>query len=264
MTETTEGLDSQTRPTTKLSGNLGLLSIVFMVLAAAAPLTVVGGPVPLAFAIGNGPGVPATFIISSVVLVLFAVGFTTMTRFVPSAGAFYSYAFKGLGRKTGIGTGYAALLVYFTLYAGVYGLLGVAINALSTSLGGPDLAWWVWAILVLALITFLGYRNIELSGKILGVLLAAEVIIVVVLDAAIVFAGGGDEGLSTAFLDPTVIFSGAPGVAFLFAILGFIGIEATVVFRGEARNPEKTIPRATYIAVAFIGIFYALTSVLRR
>lgn len=245
---------------TKLSGNLGLFSIVFMVLAAAAPLTVVGAPVPLAFAIGNGAGVPAAFIITGIVLVFFAIGFTTMTPFVPSAGAFYSYAFKGIGRKAGIGTGYAALVSYFTLYVGVFALLGTGTDALVRSFGGPGMPWWIWALLALALISFLGYRNIELSGRVLTVLLIAEVVIVVALDAAIIFAGGGEEGFSTAFLDPSVVFSGAPGVAFLFAVLGFIGIEATAVFRNEAKEPNKTIPRATYIAVAFIGLFYALTS----
>ncbi len=35
-----------TAPATKLRGNLGVTSIVFMVVAAAAPLTVVGGVIP--------------------------------------------------------------------------------------------------------------------------------------------------------------------------------------------------------------------------
>lgn len=45
----------------------------------------------------------------------------------------------------------------------------------------------------------------------------------------------------------------------LFALTGFIGFEATAVFRDEARTPERTIPRATYLAVTIIGVFYALS-----
>ena len=45
----------------------------------------------------------------------------------------------------------------------------------------------------------------------------------------------------------------------LFSLTGFIGFEATAVFRDEARDPERTIPRATYAAVLIIGGFYALT-----
>jgi amino acid transporter len=45
----------------------------------------------------------------------------------------------------------------------------------------------------------------------------------------------------------------------LFALTGFIGFEATAVFRDEARDPERTIPRATYLAVLIIGAFYAVS-----
>jgi len=259
MSDRTRGAAPQHSPT-RLHGKLGLVSIVFMVVAGAAPLTVVGGPVPLAFAYGNGAGVPTMFVLTGVVLLLFAVGFTAMSRFVPSAGGFYSYAFIGLGRRTGIGTGYAALLSYFTLYAGMYGLLGPAIDSLVTSFGGPSLHWWWWSLISLLTVTLVGYRSIEFSGKLLGVLLAAEVFIVVVLDIVVTFTNAHGRGMSTGFADPTDVLSGAPGVAFLFAILGFIGFEATVVFRDEARNPDKTLPRATYVAVIFITAFYSLTS----
>ena len=246
--------------TSRLRGRLGLASIVFMVVAAAAPLTVIGGPVPIAFATGNGPGVPMMFIITGAVLVFFAMGYSSMSRFVPSAGAFYSYSFIGIGRKAGIGTGYAALLSYLSLYVGMFGLLGPAIDGLVVSAGGPSLPWWVWSIIALSVITIIGYFNIDLSGKVLAVLLVAEVAVVVVLDVAILMTDAHGQGLSTGFLDPTVVFSGAPGVSFLFAVLGFIGIEATAVFRDEARDPVKTVPRATYLAVFFITAFYAVTS----
>ena len=45
----------------------------------------------------------------------------------------------------------------------------------------------------------------------------------------------------------------------MWAFFGFIGFEATAVFRNEAKDPEKTIPRATYIAVAFIALFYGFS-----
>ncbi len=68
--------DGPPAPVRQLRGNLGVASIVFMVVAAAAPLGVIGGVVPLGIASGNGAGFPATFIISTVILLFFAVGFT--------------------------------------------------------------------------------------------------------------------------------------------------------------------------------------------
>jgi len=45
----------------------------------------------------------------------------------------------------------------------------------------------------------------------------------------------------------------------LYAILVFMGFEATALFRDEVRDPDKTIPRATYGAVIFVGALYTLS-----
>ncbi|NKX50562.1 APC family permease, partial [Arthrobacter deserti] len=203
---------------------------------------------------------PFAFVIATAVLLLFSAGYTSMTRFVPSAGAFYSYVDKGLGRSAGLGAAFVALLAYLALEAGVFGLFGPALASLVESYGGPALPWWVWAALGFAVVVLFGYRNIELSGKVLAVLLLAEVAIVLALDAAILFSGGGPEGLAAGIISPAEILSGAPGVGILFAILSFIGFEATAVFRDEARDPDRTIPKATYISLLSIGGFYTLSS----
>jgi amino acid transporter len=263
-TETSVGspiadVPSRAAGTTKLRGNLGVWSIVFMVAAAASPLGVIGGPVPIGIAAGDGTGFPGTYIITGVALLLFAIGFTTMTPHVRTAGAFYAYVDKGLGRSTGLGSGFAALLSYITLEAGVYGLIGPGIDNLLVSYGLPHVPWWVYAAAIFVIVTFLGHRNIELSGKVLAIGLLAEVAIVLVFDAVVVFQGG-DGGLSNGIVDPTAIFSGAPGLGILFAILSFLGFEATAVFRDEARDPERTVTRATYLALILIAVFYAVSS----
>ncbi|MBD0324568.1 MAG: APC family permease, partial [Aldersonia sp.] len=176
------------------------------------------------------------------------------------AGAFYSYIARGLGRHTGLGAAFLALLSYTAVQGAVYGYIGASTDAFVTSHGGPHLPWYVWSLAAMAAVAVLGYRHIDLSGKVLGVLLVCEVGIVVVIDAAIIGRGGGDEGLSTAALNPGAFFSGAPGIALIFAIAGYIGFEATAVFRDEARDPARTIPRATYLSLLLIGGFYALSS----
>lgn len=243
-----------------LRGNLGVASIVSIVVAAASPLGVIGGPVPLGIASGNGAGFPFSFVIATLVLLLFAVGFTQMTRFVPTAGAFYSYVGKGLGRGPGLGAAFVALLAYLALEAGVFGLFGPGLGELVQSYGGPDLPWWLWVFVGFIVVTVLGYRNIALSGNLLAVLLIAEVVIVLVLDAVVIFSGGGPEGFARGIVTPTQILSGAPGVGILFAILSFVGFEATAVFRDEVKDPERTIPRATYISLLTIGAFYTVSS----
>jgi amino acid transporter len=48
----------------------------------------------------------------------------------------------------------------------------------------------------------------------------------------------------------------------LFAIMVFLGFEATALFRDEVREPGRTIPRATYGAVLFVGILYTVSCYL--
>jgi amino acid transporter len=263
MSETVSAPESlggeNTAPERHLRGNLGVASIVFMVVAAAAPLGVIGGVVPLGIASGNGAGFPATFIASTIVLLFFAVGFTAMTPYVEEAGAFFSYVRKSLGTPAGIGIAFVALVSYVALEAGVYGLLGPAGAAVVELFEGPSLPWWLFAAAAFAVTTYLGYRNITVSSRVLGVLLTAEIAIVLVLDLVIVVRGG-DHGLSTGIVNPTAIFSGSLGIGLLFAIISYVGFEATAIFRDEARTPEHTIPRATYLALILIGVFYAITS----
>lgn len=248
-------------PTRRLSGTLGAGSIVFMVVAAAAPLTVVAGSVPLGIALGNGAGYPAMYAISAVILLLFAVGFVAMSKHIPNAGAFYTYIGRGLGRGSGLGAAFLALLSYTAVQGAVYGYLGFALNELSTSYGAPSLPWWLWTAVAIVVVALLGYRHIDLSSKVLGVLLVAEIAIVLVVDAAVVLRGGSDaEGLSTGTFHLSEITSGAPGIGLMLAIAGFIGFEATAVFRDEARDPDRTVPLATYVALVLIGVFYSASA----
>jgi len=243
----------------RLSGSLGVTSIVFMVVAAAAPLTVVSSNSPLAIALGNGIGAPYAFLLTAVVLVLFSVGFVTMSPFVKDAGAFFSYVTLGLGRRWGNATAAIALVSYTCIQCAVWGFLGVATDNLLQSYGVPGLPWWVYAIAFIVVTGALGYRHIDLSAKVLGVALVAEILVVVVYDlVASGRAGAADLGHAVAPLSDAT----APGMAaaVTFAIAGFMGFEATVVFRDEARDPNRTIPRATYVSVILIGVFYAVST----
>lgn len=242
-----------------LSGHLGTTSIVFMVVAAAAPLTVIGGNVPLGIAGGNGAGAPVGFIIAALVLLVFSIGFVTMTPHVKRSGAFYAYVRQSLGNRLGMGTAFVALVAYTAIQAGIYGYMGGAISIFVQSFGGPTLPWWLYSGVVLLIVATLGYRHIELSSKVLGVALVLEIGVVLIMDAAILFAGGA-EGITGAAFTPSEVFSGPIGVAILFALTGFIGFESTAIYRDEARDPGRTIPRATFLAVIIIGGFYALSS----
>lgn len=241
-----------------LHGNLGVAGIVFMVLAAAAPLTVIGGNIPLGVGLGNGAGAPMGFVIAAVVLLLFSIGFVAMTPHVHEAGAFFSYVSEGLGPRAGMGTALVALVSYTAMQVGIYGYMGWAVNDTVRNYGGPGVPWPVSAFATLAVVAWLGYRHIDLSAKVLGLALACEVLVVLAMSAAI-FASGGAAGVNIDSFRPAVFWQGSLGVAVLFGFTGFIGFEATAVFRDEAHDPARTIPRATYLAVLLLGAFYTLS-----
>lgn len=253
------GASSQGNNAALLHRGLGVGSIVFMVVAAVAPLGAACAVIPLVFALGGNASAPLYFLGAAVVLYVFAVGFTLMSRHVRNAGAFYSYVTAGLGKVPGAGTASLALVSYAILLVALYALLGVSASAALDAYFGLDVTWWISAFAFLALISALGYRDIELSARVLGVALVLEALVVLVVDFAILFQGG-DSGLSAKPLDPSRVFDGAPGLGLMFAFFAFVGFEATAVFRSEAKDPERTIPRATYIAVGIIGGLYALTS----
>ncbi len=55
-----------------------------------------------------------------------------------------------------------------------------------------------------------------------------------------------------------MLFAPGAGTLFLLAFGAYIGFEGTAIYSEEARDPERSIPRATFIAVGFLAVFYAL------
>ncbi|WP_159766155.1 APC family permease [Streptomyces sp. HM190] len=241
--------------------SLGVLGILFFVLSAQAPLTGIAGAVPIAVAIGTGAGTPAAYLAAGVIILLFSVGFVAMGRHVVDAGAFYTYIGKGLGRPTGSGSAGVALFAYCAVQAAMYGLYGATVSGLVEHYSGVHVAWWVWALVTMVVVQVLGASGIEMGAKILAVFVLAEFSILIAFALVTFFKGGGPEGLGlTDSFSPSAALKGAPGVALMFAVASMFGFEATAIYGEEAREPRKTVPRATYLSVAVITGFFAFTS----
>ncbi|MCX4741578.1 APC family permease [Streptomyces antibioticus] len=250
------------RPAATLKRNaLGVLGILFFVLSAQAPLTGIAGAVPIAVAVGNGPGAPAAYALAGAVILLFSVGFVAMGRHVVNAGAFYTYIGKGLGRTAGSGSAAVALFAYCTVQAAMYGLYGFTVAGLVEHYAGVHIAWWVWSLVTMAAVQILGAAGIELGAKVLAVFVLAEFSILLVFALVTLVKGGGPEGLAfTDTFSPGAALQGAPGVALMFAVASMFGFEATAIYGEEAREPHRTVPRATYLSVAVVTGFFAFTS----
>jgi amino acid transporter len=235
--------------------SMGPFELAFFVVAAAGPLLVVAGFAPLAFLIG-GVGAPGAQLVAALVLLLFAVGFTRMSLRIRNPGAFYSYVGRSLGRPMGGGAAVLALAAYSGIAIGQLGAVGAFAAGTVSRLTGVDVPWPVFSLTAILLVAVLGHRRISLSAKVLGIALLAEVAILLVL-AVPVLLDGGPEGLDFGSFSPSAVFAGG-GTGAMFAIVfgAFIGFESTAIYAEETREPARTVPRATYLAVGFLGIFY--------
>lgn len=256
-TTSTQTVDGTGR---KLQGNLGVFAIMFMIIAGAAPLTTVSATVPVALVVANGVGYPLMYIAAGVLLLFFTIGMVAMTPHVKRSGAFYAYVTAGIGRGSGIATSYVAMFVYSITNFAVWGFMGAVLSEYVASFSGVTIPWWVFSLVVLVIIGITGYMNIDLSAKVLAVVLIGEVLICLVFDIVVTAVGGGPEGLTLAPLMPSHIFAGAPALGVSLAASGFVGFEAAAVFRAEAKDPDKTLPRALYGSLAVISIFYFITA----
>ncbi len=157
--------------TTDLTRSLGVAGIVLMVVAAAAPITVVVANFPLILLESGNVGAPLMILGATLILLLFSVGYTWMTPHVPDAGAFYAYVDRGLGRRAGLGTAAVALLSYVLLTVSMTCYLGVQAGNLLALWTGIELPWWLISGVMIAVVGLLGHRSIDLSAKVLGAVL---------------------------------------------------------------------------------------------
>jgi amino acid transporter len=247
-------------PTGQLrAGSIGLLGVLFLVIATVAPMSGTIGALPVTFGLGTGGGTPGAFILVAIILALFAVGYTAMSRHMATAGGFYVYIGEGLGLRAARAAGYLALFAYTLFQGAIWGTFGFFFNAFTAEWFGWDVSWVLFVLAGIALVGLLGYFEIGVSAKVLGVAVILEVLAILVMAFAITFQGGAN-GLTLEPFDPGVVTRDNLGIGLMFCFLLFIGFEATAIYGEEARDPRRTIPRAAMIAVAVIAAFYVFVS----
>ncbi|GLZ41107.1 amino acid permease [Actinokineospora sp. NBRC 105648] len=231
---------------------------MFLVIAAAAPLGAMVGTVPLAFAIGDGAGFPAMFVLAGLTLGCFSVGYAAMSRRIVNAGGFYAYLSAGLGKPVAVAGGLVATVAYSAVAVGMAGAFGYFAGLVGQGLG-LDLPWPVWSAIGIGGVALLGYRQVDLSAKVLSVLMIGEIGVLLVLDIGIL-ADRGADALPAASFDPGVVFGSGVGVSLMFAFISYIGFESAALYGEETRDPRRSVPLATYLSVAVITVFYAFTA----
>lgn len=253
-------MSAPTTSTTRTAAHrrLGVFAVAFMIVAASAPLTVVAGGVTSSLSVTHVAGVPFGYIVLAVALGIFAIGYAAMSRFITNAGAFYSYVAQGAGRPTGIGASVLALIAYNAMQIGIWGMFGFQVSSFIQEKTGWASPWWLWVFAGIVIVGIMGVNRVDLSAKVLGVLVALEFVVVIVFD--IVSFVHPAEAVTAAPLTPSALFVPGVGAALAFGIAAFMGFESAAIYGEESKDPKRTIPRATFLAVCVIGVFYAFSS----
>lgn len=246
---------------------VGTLGVIFMAVATAAPITAMVGNVPIAVGFGNGSHAPAGYIVATVVLGLFAVGYATMAKHITTTGAFYGYISHGLGRVVGMASGLLITMAYIVFEASLIGIFSFFFKNFLSSQFGLEIHWIVPALLMLVLNAVLTYFDVNLTAKVLGVFLVTEIVMLALGALAVLFKGGGPDGFAVAetlnpigAFTPAAIAGASAGLGLFFAFWSWVGFESTAMYGEESKDPKRIIPRATMIAVLGVGIFYVFVS----
>ncbi|MFI9760860.1 APC family permease [Streptomyces sp. NPDC051963] len=240
---------------------IGLLGVVFMAVATAAPITAMTGNVPFIVSSGNGIGAPASYLVAMVVLAIFSVGFTSMAKHITSTGAFYGFISYGLGRSVGLASGLLATFAYVVFEPALIGIFSTFATDTLKDQTGADIPWWAFAVLMLAINATGTWFGVSLAEKLLVVLLATEVTILAAMAISVALHGGGPDGFTFGPVNPVNAFQGtSAGLGLFFAFWSWVGFESTAMYGEESRNPKKIIPKATMISVLGVGVFYVFVS----
>ncbi|WP_125130017.1 APC family permease [Microbacterium sp. 10M-3C3] len=256
-TNTTPSSGTREGSTDLLKGSIRFLTIVLMVTAAAAPLVVVSTYIPISYGFGSGFATSLTYVAATLILLVFSVGFAQMAKRITAAGAFYNFTAQGLGKPVGLGAGWTVMAAYSMIVPAISGGFGYFTALMLQNYLGWSIPWWVCSIAGVAIMWLISYFKVTVAGRVLGIALTLEILVVFVVATSIVVQGGAQGQMPQVFNPVGFLAAPAIGIGFFFAFWSWIGFETTAIYGEETTDPKKAVPRATYIAVITLGVFYS-------
>jgi amino acid transporter len=254
-------------------GAVGLVGVLFLAVTGAAPMSAMLGNVPFAAGYGIGTYTPAAFLLATIVLTIFSIGYAAMASRVSSVGGFYSFISQGLGREVGMSAGFTSLACYSLFEASLTGLFAFFGNKWLNDHFGINVPWLVLALLMIAVISVFAYRDVKLSASILGAALIAEIAILVIFVLGVVFAKTGTSfsleslnvfnvytPLAEQKVGDVAIPVGAAAVGVFMAFWSWVGFEMAPNYAEESKDPKRIIPQSLMYSVIGLGIFYVIVS----
>jgi amino acid transporter len=241
--------------------SIGLPQVLFQSITHMAPAAAVAYSIYISVPDAR-QALPLSVALALIACICAATAIGQLAKLFPSAGGMYTYTAKSLGSWAGFLTaflfvGFQPLVAPFLYLEFSWAMGEVFKNEVGWHYSGQ---WWIWVLMMTAIVFLLTYRDIRISttaGVILGTF---EIAIFAALALWMLFSNAGDLNLQPFHAHHAV--GGWSGVfkGMVFAILAFIGFEASAPLGEEARHPRRTVPRAVVGSAIAIGLFYVLCS----
>src|SRR6266446_9144917 len=244
-----------------LRRQLGLLAVTALVVGEVVAIGIFLTPAGMARSLGSPFWLLVVWLLMGVMALSGALCYGELAARAPEAGGGYVYLREAYGRGVAFLYGWKCMLVMdpgitAALAAGLASYVGYALGVSGTSLKLIAIG----SILVIAAVSIAGVR----FGSGLMQALTALKLGALALIAALAFAlHAGSWANFIPFVaqradsDPLPLALAAGLVGAFFAFGGWWEISK---LSGEARDPERTVPRALAIGVAIITAIYILTS----
>jgi AAT family amino acid transporter len=211
-----------------------------------------------------GPGVLVSYAIGGVITLLLMGCLAEMSVSHPTSGAFGAYAEHYVGPLAGF-------LVRYAYWSAIVLAVGTEISAIALYMKYwfPAMPGWYWILGFSSGLIAINAVSVNVFGRVEYVLSLFKILAIVaflILGSYLVLAAPAGSGIgwenytaSGGFFPKGV---GGAWVAVIVAIFSYLSIEMIAVAAGEARDPERAIPRAFRSTVLRLVVFYLLTLTL--
>jgi amino acid transporter/signal transduction histidine kinase len=241
---------------------LQLRQVVFQNVANMAPTAAIAYDFPLqAAAIAAGAALFLSNLFALAAVLLIASAMIQFARKLPSAGGFYTYVSRGLGKRAGALSGFV-----FFLYAGVLPAevtliwAGITQDLVARYLHA-NISWVVWEVLIIAVVTYLAYSGVQRATRIGLIASSIEIVIFVVLAVALLLHPVSPVGIQPVLPSSAPAgWSGILGFGMVYGILNFVGFEAAAPLAEETRKPRRNTPLSFFLSALLLGSVYLLVS----
>ncbi len=223
------------------------------------------GPIFSAAAIGGAlaglSGGVGPFVVLITTVGILAIGYvmSELCKRYSGSGAVYELIAHTAGKPAGVFGAACYYLALATLGTALPVIGGITARDFFKNHMSIDAPWWVWGLVVLALVVIVNLVGVQLSVKAQLAIIALSAIPFLILCAVIIFKGGSAGNTLQVFNPSKVAAGGSVFKGLLFAILMFVGFEMAAALGEETENPKKSIPTAVLSTIVIVMGFYLIT-----